>query len=195
MEWSKLFQLFGLGNPFKNIWYRLDWRKPNASSVQEFLGDNISQTIQLMHEGKLPTFTGTQDEIVLKILRWVKKKLIYEADSKRFKVAEKWQTVVETITFNRGDCEDGAILIYCMARAHRVSAYAIRVVAGDVQNPNDKDKTVGHCWVTYYPDEFFATFPYVLDWCYYYDKNPFIKAEGYNRNLYISEWFNISYSG
>ncbi len=191
MSWlNSILGRFGFKNLFKDRWIRMDFRKASPDSIQEFLEKNTQQARELQMQGKLPKYSGTADQNILKILTWVHRNIVYEVDKKRFNTVEKWQTVEETLAYGKGDCEDGAILIYCLARVHNISSYAIRLTCGDVKSGN---KTEGHCWVTYYPDEFLAIEPCTIDWCYWYNSKPFKGRTKYDRKLYISEWFSITY--
>jgi len=199
----------------KTWYYKLDWRKPDMVLVNEFLEKNVNRARELVDDGTLPKFTGTQDQKMIKILQWVKSKIKYRSDKKRFGVAEKWQTVDESLgrwfieienklhkvhegfdkpikypnAFKCGDCEDGAILIHSIARANGISSYAVRLVAGWVANNGKKE---GHCWIEYYPDEYLAKIPYTLDWCYWYDSSNFNKRIAKDKTKYLSNWFRVT---
>lgn len=190
MSWKTLLEKFGLGKLLRTIYYKLDWRKPNPENLVAFLGENLRYIMELQTQGRVPVFNGTQDQRMLSILKWVHRELTYMTDMKRFGVAEKWQTVKETLDFKTGDCEDGAILIYCLARLSGISAYAVRIVAGDVQSGY---KTAGHCWVEYYADVTLAKIPYTMDWCYWFDDTDFKDRIGYDNDQYKTQWFNITY--
>lgn len=187
MSWKKIFKIYKLNWLLKDIWYRLDWRKPNSSSIKSFLQENIAMAQQLAYEKKLPLFSGTRDVVILKILKWVIANIVYEVDSKRFKVAEKWQNVNETQIFKRGDCEDGAILIFALARVHNINPMQIKLVAGDVKF---NGKKVGHCWVEYMSDECFGEW-HTIDWCYWPTTQPFSERIPKSVN-YQKDWFAIT---
>jgi len=101
----------------------------------------------------------TQDAKVRAILRWVKANIKYTTDHKTWKTGEKWQTAEETLQLRTGDCEDGAILIYILARLTGVGTHKLKLMAGDVDGG-------GHCWLAYKPQPHWMVF---LDWCYWYD--------------------------
>jgi len=187
MTWNNIFKKFGMTYLYTNIFYILDWRKPKSSSVNEFLKEQVLISMQLLQEEKLPSFAGTQDDVMIKILEWVHDNFTYEKDSVRFKVAEKWQTVTETLDFKRGDCEDGAILIYCLAWVNGVNPAQLKLVTGDVIGG-------GHCWVEYLSDEFFNDdFWYPIDWCYYYTPNIFkYRKDITNHSKYKKKWWELS---
>ena len=193
MTWLQIFKKFNLTHLWKDWVYRLDWRKPNYDSVKHFLQTQVYRAQELVETGKLPKFKGTRDRRMLDILHWVHAYLTYEIDKKRFGVAEKWQTVNETLNFKRGDCEDGAILIYSLARANGISPGQLKLVAGSVTGG-------GHCWVEYFPDEFYVNSDdifdknkwYTLDWCYWYDGREFSKRLSKDKTKYLRPWFEVT---
>ena len=193
MSWKSIFKKLGLYWLWKSIWYRIDWRKPNYVDVKTFLQEQVMSAWQMKQDGRIPTLTGTADEKVRKALIWVHDNITYEKDEKRFGVVEKWQTLMETLAFKKGDCEDGAILLYCIARVNGVSAGQLNVVAGDVQGG-------GHCWVEYFPDEFYTDDAditdrdtwYTIDWCYWYDKRKFNQRPAKNKDKYLKPWFTVT---
>lgn len=189
--WKELFNYFGLSGLIKNVYYRLDWRKPHPESVKEFLKENIAMTQQLVQEGELPVFTGTRtnDQKMLKILRWVHDNIEYEKDIKRFPVVEKWQTVLETIEFGKGDCEDMSILIYCLANVNRINPAQVYLTTGWVKT--DKGKA-GHCWIEYIADEFFnINKPFTIDATYYYSPKKFEDRIRKSSN-YLKDWWKTT---
>ena len=189
MSWSEIFGRYGLNWLLKDVWYRLDWRKPNPSRVKHFLIENVEQAFYLYKHSKLPMFSGTRDQKMLQIFKWVKDNIVYEIDSKRFKVTEKWQTIDETITFKRGDCEDGAILLFALARLNKISSAQVKVCTGTVKLSNGS--TAGHCWLEYMPDEFFGEW-YTLDWCYYPNDLEFKNRDSVDVTKYLTRWFEVT---
>jgi transglutaminase-like putative cysteine protease len=107
----------------------------------------------------------SNDETMLNILRWVKNNITYTSDLKQWKMSEYWQTGNETLTYLKGDCEDGAILIYLIAREKGIPANRLLLMAGDVEGG-------GHCWLAYKPDSYPINFIF-LDWCYFVNLNYF----------------------
>jgi len=190
MSWTQILSKHDLVWIFKDIWYRLDWRKPNVSSIKKFLVLNISLTAKLTSLKTIPIFsTMNYDEKVYNIENWVKKNISYEIDSKRFNVVEKWQTVEETVAFNKGDCEDMSIMIYSIARINGISPAQIRLVCGDVVMPDDS--ITGHCWVEYKSDEDFQW--KVLDACFYPTKKSIKEREAKCLlTYYKKDWFVVT---
>lgn len=141
---------------------------------------------------------------MMNILRYVKDNITYIGDIQQWKMNEYWARAFETIESGEGDCEDGAILIYVLARLKGVPANRLMICAGSVEGG-------GHCWLEYKAN----TLPFDLipmDWCYWYDSNDINKRKIHNiYNQGIMEydkleqlvpskyhtlwfWFNDSYS-
>lgn len=106
--------------------------------------------------------TGADDdETIINILRVVHGYLLYVGDPEAWKMSDYWQTGKETLTLRTGDCEDGAILIYLLARAKGISATKLQLWCGSV--------TVGgHCVLMYRPMAYPLNWV-MIDWCYWYD--------------------------
>lgn len=104
---------------------------------------------------------STHDISVRRCLDFVKRRIEYTSDTIQYKKLEYWATPDETWKSKKGDCEDGAILIYCLARACDVPLDRLFIGAGDVQGG-------GHAWVMYKSNRFPFVW-YFLDWCFYPD--------------------------
>lgn len=131
----------------------------------------------------LPVMTGSNDEKALSAMRYVKNKITYTPDNTQFKFEEEWLFPFETLKLERGDCEDGAILIANILLHSGVPYWRIRLNAGDV-------KGGGHCWCTYLRESDNQWI--ILDWCYWYknDGTVYKDAEDYY-NIWFS--FNSNY--
>ena len=184
MSWYKILNHFKLTHLLRNVFYRLDWRKPNSSNVKDFLNEQVYSDV------KLPSFKGTNDEKMIKILKWVKLNITYMVDSDRFNTPEKWQTTKETLGWKTGDCEDGAILMYCIAVNNKINPANLQLVAGDVTGG-------GHCWLEYAPDSKYdyenqKQIWYTMDWCYWYQAGDFDNRIAKSDN-YIRNWWEVSH--
>jgi transglutaminase-like putative cysteine protease len=96
------------------------------------------------------------------ILNKVISTIEYTPDQKIWSMPEYWQTAKETIELKKGDCEDGAILIYVLCRLAGIPANRLFLCAGDVLGG-------GHCWCAYRPEQYPLNFTF-LDWCYWPQK-------------------------
>jgi hypothetical protein len=110
----------------------------------------------------LPYFKGSNnDEIMQKILLWVIQNIKYTSDD-----GEHWQFPFETYERKLGDCEDGAILMMCLALNSGIPYWRLRLNAGEVLL--DNNRIGGHCWLTYLnDDEEWMT----IDWCYWVEQS------------------------
>lgn len=116
---------------------------------------------------------ASNDNTMVNILRWVKDNIKYTSDKALWDVNEKWQTPLETYNSGKGDCEDGAILMYHMARTCGIPASRLKIWCGGTP-------LGGHACLMYKPDVFPLNWV-MLDWCYYYNN----KGVGYRDLFYI----------
>ena len=123
--------------------------------------DNPSNPLKAI-VAEIPTRVNP-DEQIIEILKYVNNKLSYYGDTEIWDMAEHWNTVDETIEIWKGDCEDGGILIYVLARLKGIPVNQIYICAGNVQGG-------GHAWVGYKPKNYPLNFSFI-DWCYWYNSN------------------------
>lgn len=123
------------------------------------------------------SITGTSnDKVAQNALKYVRKHITYTSD-----VKDEWQYAQETLERGKGDCEDGAILMYHLMVDNGVPSWRIRLNAGDV-------KGGGHAYITYCREK--DNRWVVLDWCYWYSE-----SVGMNNNWglaknYYGIWFS-----
>lgn len=196
MSWKSVLNHFDLSDILKDIWYRMDSRYISYRSIKQYLFRNIFffKVSDAVARYNLPTFGGTDDEIVEKIQRWVQRTLKYVPDQTKFGTPEKWEDleqedgkgVLQTMT---GDCESGALLIYVMARYHKIPVTSLNYCAGLVTIPGGK--VGGHAWVEYKSesqDEW-----HIIDWCYYPDGTPlYMRQEASADTRYQKRWWKIN---
>lgn len=135
----------------------------------------------------LPNFGAPSDNTALECTRWVAQNVKYAGDPDLWSLSEKWSLPDETLRMKKGDCEDGAMLLYFLLHAHGFSDDQVRIVAGDVRSG-------GHCYVTYHSFE--DGIEYVLDWCYW-PADSLKVPYGLNYNYFEGkgEWFAFNLSG
>lgn len=109
------------------------------------------------------------DRQVLECLFFVHNKFKYVKDSVTWQMSEYWASANESIMKMKGDCEDGAILMYVLCRLKGIPANRLMIMAGDVDDGKNKG---GHCWLAYRPKNYPYNF-FFLDWCYWYNGNSF----------------------
>lgn len=125
---------------------------------------------------------GNHDEIAENALRWVINHVEYVSDKTQHGLAEQWQWADETLESEKGDCEDGAILMANIMIASGVPYWRVRLNAGDVQGG-------GHAYVTYLREQDNAW--YILDWCYWPNESIGFKKTWKSAEKYFSPvWFS-----
>lgn len=130
---------------------------------------------------------GQYDNIILDVLRIVKNHVLYVRDIVAWKDPDKWQSPKETLELHRGDCEDGAILAYVLARKCGVPSHRLYIWMGEVLLPNSEG-TGGHACLLYIPDEYPLNAAF-MDWCYAVSTKPIPYRALYQLdNQGIQEW-------
>lgn len=164
----------------EQIWYRLSSKGKHSSNISKFLKSQIDNPLldEIIVKNGFNTIDD-DDRLIYLISKWVKNNIKYVSDKNQFNEIEHWSTVEETLTSMEGDCEDGAILIYVLARKCGIPIEKIKLIAGSVYSPFKK-KIEGHAWTMYKSTKY----PYVwffIDWCYYFES----KVPCKNRTSYI----------
>lgn len=99
------------------------------------------------------------DSQMISILRYVNTNLTYISDKSTWSMLEYWQEGDITASLGTGDCEDGAILMYLIARIKGVPENRLLLLCGSVNGG-------GHCWLAYKPNGLPVDYVF-LDWCYF----------------------------
>jgi len=146
----------------KVLYWFIHWRYRVSVKLTSWLKPQIEKPsdVVLAVAKKIDNYSNP-DRQMIEILRWVEKNIVYESDQDNWDLPDYWQTAEETINLKTGDCEDGAILIYVLARLKGIPFNRLLIFAGDVNGG-------GHCWLGYKPKNYPLNFVF-LDWCYYYD--------------------------
>lgn len=149
----------------ESIWYNFSSNGKESRNVSTFLRTQLSvfdiQLKNILFELQLENLSN--DKKIILILRWVHKNFTYVTDRVQYKETEHWANVGDSLDSMKGDCEDGAILIYCLARKAGIPTKQIKLVAGSVVGG-------GHCWIKYISTKFLYGCFYI-DWCYWYDSS------------------------
>ena len=133
----------------------------------------------------IPSISGKDDdEKALNGLKWIISNITYLSDKSLFNKNEFWSYPYQTLKHKKGDCEDGAILLYTILRKSGIDYRKIRVSAGDTPYG-------GHCYLTYYYE---AGKRWVsLDWCYFPNTLTIDKRKDYkDEELYQGIWFSFN---
>jgi len=143
-------------------------------SVREFARTN---------NDKVPKLVGNNyDGIMNKTLKHVIKFMTYVADEK-----ENWQTANETMIRKKGDCEEGAILMYAIAVKSGVPKERLRINAGDVTYKGGRS---GHCYLSYLRES--DNEWYVMDWCYWPKESIDFKKSWDDAKNYFGIWYSFN---
>jgi len=178
----------------ESIWYIFDSKYRESRNVSKFLKSQLDNSTlkQIVKDNNWET--KSNDRKIIAILKWVHDNIKYVSDRIQYKRTEYWANPVETIINGKGDCEDGAILIYCLARIAGIPIEQIKLVAGNVKSGN---KTSGHAWIRYQSD-YALNACHMIDWCYWYTPKyiqyrtayfDFIDNKIIGDDKYISYWF------
>ena len=142
--------------------YIIDRRFRRSVYLKPWLADQVNNPTEdlVKAANSIPDSTdpGTQ---MMQVFKWVRSNITYYPDNILWEVPEKWQTAQETLTSKKGDCEDGAILMYVLARLKNIPANRLLLFAGEVEGG-------GHCWLGFRWQPHLFTF---MDWCYWYDSS------------------------
>lgn len=146
------------------VWYIIDHRVRDSVNLQKWCKDQLENTSQEVKD-LASSFSKEKDYdyLMTDILRWVQANIKYVPDDKVYKTPEKWQKAEETLKLKTGDCEDGAILIFTLARLCGVPSNRLLILCGSVLGG-------GHAWCAYRPSEYPLNWCF-MDWCYWYDRN------------------------
>ncbi len=154
------------------VYYIIDSKYRKSVKVMKWLKSQVNSPTEklLLLEQSIPN--SDKDDIqIMHILRYIKQKFKYVKDSKTWKMSEYWQTANQSAELMTGDCEDGAILMYVIARLKGIDPEKLVIFAGDVVGG-------GHAFLGYRPDNYPLNWA-ILDWCYWYKRTSIN-----NRNLF-----------
>jgi transglutaminase-like putative cysteine protease len=167
------------------VYYTINSKYRTSVKLTEWLKEQIDNPMQIILDATNEIEdTDDYDVLMIRILRYIRNRLTYIGDITNWKMNEYWARAFETLESDLGDCEDGAILMYVLARLKGVPANRLMIFAGDVKDPSTQE-LVGHCWLGYKPNGY--PIDYVnLDWCYYYTNKDIM-----NRNKFHYEGTEI----
>jgi transglutaminase-like putative cysteine protease len=136
------------------------------------------------------------DELIIKILKWVRENITYKSDSANFGKVEYWATAKETLTMKADDCDgiNGLIhVLFRLASAEVMDNYFFSCI-GDVRMPDGSN--TGHYWNIYFSGKTGKW--YTIDGTYYPNLTEIKKgrAEYKIGDKYLNVWyyFNSTYS-
>ena len=182
----------------KESYYNSKYPTINKKYKKNMLGSDISIDVRCFvgnhNNYSLPTIEDLgEDDLAIKALSWVIKNLSYVSDKTTTGLSEYWNFSFESLISKKGDCEDGAILLYDILRYNGIPAWKLRITAGYAINPWNGNVD-GHAYLTYYSQTFDKWV--ALDWCYFpnvesMDKQPEYKDVAFYGDVWFS--FNEEY--
>ena len=134
----------------------------------------------------IPIVEGkTDDEKALNGLKWIINHIVYISDKATYNYPEYWSYPYQTLLREGGDCEDGAILLYCILVKSGVPYWKCRVLAGDTPYG-------GHAYLNYFCEK--TNSWKTLDWCFFKNLLQIDKRKDYKEDkLYGNVWFSFSH--
>ena len=181
----------------KVVTYFIDSKYRKAVDLKQWIEDQVvSPTVAVKAFSESIKKRKNFDEEMVAILNHVAQRVEYETDSDKWDMLEKWQTAHETAYSLSGDCEDGAILQYVLARLKGVPANRLLLFCGDALSPSS-NKLGGHCWLGYRPMNYPLNFAF-LDWCWHFnsklvqDRNLFSVS---GRDIFEEKKSRFGYNG
>lgn len=164
---EELFEYFQDSRISQLVYYIVDSKYRRAVNLTQWIANQVENPDPDVEAYALSLKTDKDyDRQMHIILKDIKANMKYIGDYATWQMAEYWQQASETLKVWLGDCEDGAILIYVLARLCGVPESRLNLFAGNVHDPFT-NKEAGHCWLAYKPIEFPTSYVF-LDWCYYY---------------------------
>jgi transglutaminase-like putative cysteine protease len=197
----------------KLVTYIINSKYRTAVSLKHWIKEQVDMPTLDLTTLAFSLKDADDDKTIYNICMWVKKNVKYVSDTDNWQMAERWQTASETLFMREGDCEDGSILMYVLARINGIAPARVMLFCGSVVNPNGG--TFGHCWFGYKPWAYPTNWMF-FDWCYFpdvqqtqsrrvyyvYDKEiveykPVLHGYTRQKSNYLKMWFafneNFSY--
>ena len=118
-------------NPFN---FLLDWRVRKAVNLKNWLAEQINEPLAktLVDEQHFLNYASLDDRIT-KIQQYVMLLGKYVGDQEEWGTPEHWSSLQEFADKGfKGDCEDGAVAIFILARTAGIPENKIKVVTGNV---------------------------------------------------------------
>lgn len=126
-------------------------RKTIDTDVREWIAiddNNVMKTVLSEIDMPLTRKPGDFDNRALAIWGYVNKKIRYTHDSVKGKNKDFWLFPEETLTLEKGDCDDYSFLMASLLLTSGISSYCVRVVFGEICDIDGKPLG-GHCWPMY----------------------------------------------
>ena len=145
----------------KYIWWLIDKNYGKVKRLDKFLSDQLKNPNKVLVETAKNFQTGSWDNRIIKILKFVYKDVKYKSDYDVWGNSEYWATAIETLDKGTDDCDGLNALIYILARLAGIPKFTLWCNIGQTAHG-------GHFWLTYYSDGNW----YAIDSTYYPDTRP-----------------------
>ena len=174
----------------KEDYYNNKYPKENLTYVRQETDGQYQVDLRNFiteNDNSIPTVEGiTDDDKALKGLSYVYKNITYIPDKTEYKLNEYWAYPYQTLKHKKGDCEDGAILLYNILLKSGIPYWKLRLTAGFVKLNGSK---VGHAYLNYYCED--SDKWVVLDWCYWPNLMAIKDRADYkDEEKYLDVWFS-----
>jgi len=171
-KWTNMF-------PKKPVIYNAQYGRPRDPRTFIFERSHILEPVVKSYRLN----KGNDNDKILACLLFVQKFIKYTGDKELKGQTEFWQNPEDTLTLQKGDCEDGAILIKSLSLIAGIPDWKVRVCAGHV-------KGGGHAYCTYVRDDDTQC---VMDWCYWPNQKEVNKRTLLaNEKNYYEIWFSFT---
>ena len=179
-----IWERFNLLKRFDYYLWKIDWMGNSKVNLIQWLKQQyLSANKDLIEESSRFKEISDYDDRILAILRFVCSHITYKRDINVWKTPEYWQNAITTYNKRTGDCEDGAILIFILARLSGIPSERIRLLVGSVTGG-------GHAMVEYTGLDLQD---YIIDWCYYPDFTEISKRKPRQLVSYFKKaWFRVN---
>ena len=132
----------------------------------------------------------TEEETIMNLIKWVHKNIKYQSDMQTRQTVEFWEDSDIVLQKCEGDCEDLGICFKALSLACGIPDYKVKVLAGNVVDPLNKEKVTGHAYTVFlYKNKW-----RIIDPTYYPDWTTQIKdrMDASNDSRYKDVWFGFT---
>jgi len=169
--------------------YLIDWKTRQKVHLISWLKKQIDSELvkSIVLENEWDNIEDL-DKRMFAVFRWVCNRFTYKTDKEIWGTDEHWSTIEESLDIKdgRGDCEDGAVAMFVLARACGIPEDRIKIVTGNVVGG-------GHCWIVYTANDGAM---YCMDWCYWKTFTLFPNRKSlYEQSNYFNGqkiWFGVT---
>lgn len=113
------------------ITWCIDSKYRKYKRVDKFLKDQIDNPNPRLLRAARVFKQYPYDERIIRILKYVHKRIKYVTDWKQYGMDEKWSEAIEPFERLKGDCDDINSLIYVLARLSGIPSFLLYCVIGD----------------------------------------------------------------